>query len=358
MFKKLAVFVAAVFTLALGISSASAQETQTHVIDEVVAQVNDDVITLSDIKREMKNAVESLVESGKSKEEAQKLVDEKQGEMIANLINEALILQKAKDLGLDKDVEEQINQRLAQLMKDGGLKTVDQLYAEMEKQGVDPKDLKESWRRQAVRDMVLQKDVQAKIYWQANGTEVKAYYEGHKDKFVKPETVSFDELFLNYAGRDEAQVRTRAKQIYDQLKGGADFDKTVKEQADQPYLAAQTGGKVDKFPVAEIKEDKIAKALTGVKVGDYTLPIDIEQVGMAILKVTGREAKSSESTFDENAVRMAIVQEKAPQAQKDYFAKLRNDSYIKVSESYRPLVSPLLFADERKAASDAKNAKQ
>src|SRR6476619_6316051 len=115
-----------------------AQETQTKVVDEVVAQVNDGVITLSRIKREMKEIVEGEVQQGKKREDAQKAVDEKQGELIANLINEELLIQKAKEMGLDNEVEASLNMRLADIMKQYNLKTVDALYAEMEKNGVNP----------------------------------------------------------------------------------------------------------------------------------------------------------------------------------------------------------------------------
>lgn len=354
MVKKLAAFVFTAFVFSFALSTASAQETQSRVVDEVVAQVNDGVITLSMIKREMRDAVDSFVQQGKSKEEAQKMVDEKQGEMIANLINEELLIQKAKELGLEKDVEEQINQRLNEIMKQNNIKTVDALYAEMEKQGVDPKDLREDWRRQGTRDLVLQREVQSKLYWEPESKALRAYFDTHKDKFVKPETVSFSELFLSFAGRDEAQVRAKAKQIYDQLKAGADFDKVVKESGDPAYLAAQTKGKVDKFPVKDIADKKLVSALAGVKPGDYTLPFDVDQVGMAILKVDAREIPNGDAAFDEQAVRVAILQEKMPEAQKNYMAKLRGEAYIKVSESYRPIVSPILFADERKTTSSAK----
>ena len=350
MFKKLVALVFTALALVITGSSVSAQETQNKVVDEVVAQVNDGVITLSQVQREIKDVVDSLVQQGKTKEQAQKIVDEKQGEMIANLINEELLVQKAKEMGADKDAEQQVNQRLADLMKQYNIKTVDQLYAEMEKQGVDPKALREDWRRQATRDFVLQKEVQSKLYWQPNTTELKAYFEAHKDKFIKPETVSFSELFLGFAGRDEAAVRTKAKTLYDQLKAGADFAKIVKENGDPPTLTQGTG-KIEKFPVKDISDPKIAKAMVGVKAGDYTLPIEVDQLGIAILKIDGREQQSNDAAFEENAVRLAILQEKGPDAQKAYMAKLRNEAFIKVNETYRPIVSPILFADERKTTS-------
>src|SRR5436189_514047 len=132
-------FVTLSVLLMLGVSGFS-QETETRVIDEVVAQVNDGVITLSRVKREIKDAVDSFVQQGKTREEAQKLVNEKQGEMIATLINEELILQKGKEMGLEKDVEVAVNERLAEIMKQVNVKTVEALNAEMEKQGVNPAD--------------------------------------------------------------------------------------------------------------------------------------------------------------------------------------------------------------------------
>ncbi len=88
--------------------------------------------------------------------------------------------------------------------------------------------------------------------------------------------------------------------------------------------------------------------LKDVKIGGFTDPISADQVGVVILRVDAREKATGESYFDENAVRMAIVQEKAPEEQKKFFASLRVDSYIKISDSYRPIVSPILFADDRK----------
>src|SRR6476469_8301084 len=101
------------FTLILLRASFTAfgQESETKVVDEVVAQVNDGVITLSRIKRETKGVVDSYVQEGKPREDAQKMIDAKQGELIANLINEELLMQKAKELGLESDVDAQLNQR-------------------------------------------------------------------------------------------------------------------------------------------------------------------------------------------------------------------------------------------------------
>lgn len=323
------------------------QETETKVVDEVIAQVNDGVLTLSRVTREKKAIIDSMVQEGKPRADAERDLEGKQGEMIANLINEELLMQRAKEIGVDSDIETSINARFLEIMKQNKVSTLDELYKIMQGQGVDPEELRDIWRKQATRDRVIQRDLQSKLYWTPTEKEVHEYYEKNKARFTKPETVTLSELFLSFAGRDEASVRQKAAQLATSLKAGGDFEKAVVENSDRQD-AAKTKGKTDPVPVSEL-DPKFANAIKDLKTGGVSAPIEVDNVGIEILRVDERSAASNESSFDEQAVRMAILQEKLPTAQKEYFAKLRDDAYIKVSDAYRPLVSPILFADERKA---------
>lgn len=333
--------------IALAAISTFAQETETKVVDEVVAQVNEGVITLSRVKREAKDIVDAKVEGGAKREDAQKEVDEKQGEMIANLINEELLIQKAKELGFDNDIEATLNQRFVEIMKQYNLKTLDALYEEMRKQNVDPQEMREIWRKQATRDRVIQREVQSKLYWGYNSKQLKDYYEKNKDKFTKKETISLSEIFLNFAGRDEASVREKAKSLVAELRSGGDFVKAVTDNSDRTN-AAQSKGKVDPIPLKDL-DPKFATAVKDVKTGGFADPIEIEGVGITILRVDERTAASKESEFNEEAVRAAKMNDEVVPEQKKFMSELRENSYIKISETYRPVVSPILFADERKA---------
>ena len=328
---------------------ALAQENDVKVIDEVVAVVNDGVITLSGVKRELKEAVDAKVKEGMKREDAQKLVDEKQGELIANLINEELLVQKAKELGVEKDVEANLNARMVQIMKQQNFKTLDQLYEAMRKEGLDPEDIRDIWRKQAIRDEVVRREVQSKVYWEPTGSKLKEYYEAHKAMFTKPETVTLSEIFLNFAGQTPESVRTRANDLAKRIKGGADFVKLALANSEAQDVS-QTKGLLGTTSIKDLEQQcpACATAIKGVKAGEITNPFE-DDIGIHIVHVDSREAASSESQFDENAVRSAMLEEKFPDAMKKYMAKLREDSYIKINETYRPLVSPLLFADERSA---------
>jgi parvulin-like peptidyl-prolyl isomerase len=209
------------------------------------------------------------------------------------------------------------------------------------------------WRRQAIREMLIQREVHSKLYWEPTAKDVKDYFEKNRAKFTKPETVTLSEIFLAFAGRDEAAVREKAKQLVTQLRGGADFQKLAVENSDKPE-AATTKGKVDTFEVKQL-DTKFADAIKGLNKGGITEPIPIEDIGLTILRVDERTAASPESHFDERNVRMAMMSEKAPARVKEFMSKLREGSYIKINDTYRPLVAPILFEEERKEKTATKS---
>lgn len=339
----------AIFVIAILVFSNAvvfAQESETKVVDEVVAQVNDGVITLSQVRREMNETIDSFVKEGKTPEEARTMVEAKQGELIAGIINEELLMQKGKDLGVDADVDAQINQRFVEIMKQQKIKTLDALYEAMKATNVDPQGIRDMWRKQITRELVMQREVSSKVYLGLAPKEIKAYYEANKAKFTKPETISMSEIFLGFAGRDETAVREKAKQLVTQLRAGADFVKLAAENSDRPNVK-DTKGKVGTLNVKEL-DKTFAEPLKNVKVGGISEPIELPE-GIEILRVDERANATSESVFNEEEVRKAIAYERLPEEQKKFMTTLRQDAYIKIGESYRPMVSPILFADERKA---------
>lgn len=328
--------------LVFSVFSALAQENEPVVIDEVVAQVNDGVLTLSRINREMKDFIESLVQQGKKPEEAKVEIEGKKGELIANLINEELLVQKGKEIGVEGDVESQVNQRFLQIMKEQNIKTLEALYKAMRDQGVNPEEIREIWRKQITKEAVLYREVDQKVYWGLTIKELRAYWEANKQKFTKPEMVTLSEIFLNFAGRDENAVREKAKQLVERLRKGEDFEKLAVENSDRSDVQ-QNKGKAGKFRADELNE-KLGPPIKKTAVGGVTDPIEITE-GIEIIRVDAREEASNESFFDEDAVRRVLAMERIPGERKKFMTELRKDAYIELAESYRALVLPFLNKD-------------
>lgn len=316
-------------------------------VDEVVAQVNDGVITLSRVRREMDTIIEAEIAEGKTKEQATTEIKAKQGELIAGIINEELLLQKGKELGIEPDAEAAVNQRFVEIMRQQNLKSLEALYDMMAKQGLDPQSVRENWRRQIIKDLVMRREVDAKTYWGWSSKEIKDYYEKNKAKFTKPETLTLSEIFLSFAGRDENAVRDKAKLLVKELRAGGDFAKIAVENSDRQDVK-DTKGSVGTITVPELKRinEKFIEPLAATKVGGISEPVETVE-GIEIFRVDARTEASKESVFDESEVRNAMTIDVIPEKRKEYLSELRKESYIKLNDTYRPLVSPILQAETK-----------
>ena len=326
-------------------SLALAQEGDMQVVDEVIAQVNDDVITLSMLKREIKERVAALMQNGMSEQLANEEVAKTRNELIATLVNEQLLLQKGKELEMTQKVEDEVNHRFAQIAKDQNIPTIEQLKKAMLESGIVYEDMRQTMRAEIMKQAVLQEEVDSKIFWNATVPELHKYFDEHKDKFRKPESVTISEIFLGIAGKNEPEVKAKADKLTAQLRGGADFGalaaaNSEREDQNGERSAPKDKGKVGTFVVPELRDD-IAGAIKVVKVGAVSDPLKSEG-GYQILRVDERVPGSDIAVFNENKVREAMTVERSPQKRLDYLQNLRNEAYIKISENYYAGVAPLL----------------
>ena len=353
-------FIFAIAVLSLAPVTVLAQEGEAQVVDEVIAQVNDDVITLTMLKRESKERVESLKQAGKTEQEAQAEVSKHQADLIATLINERLLLQKGKELDLANDIEAEVNRRMLDIAREQGINSIEKLYQVMRDTGLDPENIKQTMRAEMMKQAVFQNEVDRKVYLSFSPDDVKKYFEAHKDKFLTPESIDLSEIFLNSEGKDDNAVKARAVELVAQLRAGAEFKSVASANSEREKngqrTAPQDGGEVGSFEVPNLRED-LEASLRNVKVGGVTDPIKIPG-GYQILRVNTRTPKGTTATFNDNQVREAMMLEKSQPERDKYMQDLRNEGFIRVSDTYAESVLPLLKLTPPKAAkSSEKNEK-
>lgn len=354
-----ATFGAAIFVL--GTPSALAQEGELQVVDEVIAQINDDVITLSMLRRESKERLDSLKQGGMSEQQAAEEVSKRQAELIATLINEALLLQKGKEMDLASEVEAEVNRRMYEVAKEQGIPTIEKLEAAMRENGIVPEETRRTLRVEIMKQQVIQQEVDRKIFFGLTMDELKKYFQAHPEKFRKPETVTISEIFLSEAGKNPAEVKARVLELLRQLRAGADFGALASANSERELngvrLGPQNKGKVGTFEVPNLRED-IAAAVKNVAAGAVSEPLHNND-GYQLLRVDERTAGSDTPTFNENQVREAITIERTPKAREDYLKSLRDDAYIKLSKDYLATVGPLLnLAPEKTADSSSPSGRK
>ena len=337
--------VAAFLALAfLAPSTAFAQEGEMTVVDEVIVQINDDVITLSQLKREMKELVDELKRSGKTEQQAQEEVAKRQSEMIATLINEKLLLQKGKEMDIANDIEAEVNRRMLGIANEQGITSIEKLYEAMRASGYNPDDVRRTMRTEMMKRAVLEQEVDRRVYLGFSSEEVKKYYEANPDKFRKPESIKLSEIYLSTTGKDPAAVKARAMELVAQIRAGSEFRAIAAANSEREKngqrTAPQDGGSVGEFDVPNLR-DELLNALKDVKTGGVSEPIQLAD-GYQIIRVDARTPGAATPTFNDSRVREAMLMERQGKERETYLQTLRNEAFIKVTEAYRAGVDPLL----------------
>lgn len=318
-----------------------AQEGEPVVIDEVIAQVNDGIVTLSQVKREMKERVAASVQGGMPEKDANAEVEKRKFELIAILINEQLLLQKGKELDFTQRVEDEVNKRMLQVARDNHLKSMEELCQAMKESGMSCEDTRRTMRIEIMKQAVMESEVDSVVFYRWTTDELHKYFDAHKDKFVKPESVELSEIFLGLAGKPEADVKAQADKLVGQLRAGADFCTLAQAYSERP-----PGGdgkkpcKVGLFQSPDLRAD-LATAIKDVKVGGISNPLKSDE-GYQILRVDARNAGSNVAAFNENQVRGAMTEEIIEKEREKYLQNLRNEGYINIAANYKKDVEPLL----------------
>jgi peptidyl-prolyl cis-trans isomerase SurA len=350
--RALAFFFAAA-ALALAASPARAQEEGVPVVlDEPIVQVNGDVIMLSQLKRQNDEFREVLTKQrGLSPQEAEKQIAERQPEIIFNLINESLLMQKGKELPrLDEEIEAEVNREVLRVANQTGLKTLEELEAALRQEGLALSDIRDTLRRQYTRQAVLQREVDAKIFYGLTDAELRKFYDANRDKF---QSVTLSEIYLGLAGRSDADLQARAKQIVAQARGGADFGELAVKHSEREEkgerVAPKTKGRLEDngkprwFLINDLNK-QVAEAIKGLKAGGVSEPVKLEE-GYLILRVN-----ETDDSFKENFVRQMILTERSDKERDAYLRTLRQDAYIKPATGYKEVIQPLLDKDKTETA--------
>jgi len=303
---------------------------------------------LSQLKRENNEFRETLTKQrGMTPEQAEAEIQKRQPEIILNLINEALLVQKGKDTPrLPEEIEAEVNREVLRVARSSNIPSIEELEEAMRREGMILADIKETLRRQFMRQAVLRNEVDAKIYYGLTEKELREYYDAHRDRFI---SVTLSEIFLSLAGRTEEEVKAKAADLAKRARAGASFEELVEKNSEHEQtkktkgVLAEPDGKTRWFLVSELSSE-VAGAVKGLKAGGVSEPVKTDE-GYMVLRVNERD-----DSFKENFVRGALTQERSEKEHEKYLRTLRNEAYIKPADAFKDAIQPILEKDKRPTA--------
>src|SRR5262245_47184180 len=254
----------------LGANVACAQEGDSKPIDEVIVRVNAAVIMRSGFENQQRELLEELKKQKLSPEELEKQFNEWKPRILDDLINNQLLVQRAKDLSINVDA--QVNQQILRIMKEYNCDSDKCLEQKMREAGYDIEEFKRIFGENFSREAVLGQEVYRKLLMSQTEKDKREFYEKNKETYTEPGEVTLSNIFIAF-GKDQDKALARAKEIVAQARAGAVDFKTLAQKYTES--AAGKDGTLGTFKIPDLKPE-VKAAVENSKAGDVTDPIKLE----------------------------------------------------------------------------------
>jgi peptidyl-prolyl cis-trans isomerase SurA len=346
------------------------------VVEEIVARVNNEIVTHTEYIRSRDQLKQEIQQQDPAN--ADRIFSEKQRDVLRDLIDQQLLLQKGKDLGITGDTE--LIKRLDEMRKQMNLETMEDLEKAAEAQGASYEDFKQTMRNQIITQRVIGQEVGSKLAM--NKDDEKKFYEQHRAEMEHPEQVRLSEILIApktpakpAASRDAkpepqseaeteaglAAAKAKAEDLLDQIHKGAKFEDLAKKYSDGP--SAKEGGDLSYFKRGTMPKELDDKVFA-LKAGEVSDVIRTKQGYVILLAAEHQMAGIPSLKEAEPRIQDALYMQKLQPALRAYLTTLREQAYIDYKTGYvdtgasTKQTKPVETADKEAGAKKLKKKKK
>ena len=288
--------------------------TFSQLLDRIVAVVNDDVITLS----ELKEAVKQLTHLSDPSPEIKRRV-------LEDLINNRLAAQQAEKLGIEVK-DEEIEMAVQELLKQNGI-TLEGLKEDLAKEGLSYEEYKNWLKQQIIKTKLISLEVQGKVT--VTEEEMMRYYKTHQNEYEGYTEFHLRHILLSFpnAPEEEEKIKQMQTEIIKQLQSGVSFAALAQEYSQAP--TAEEGGDLgwikEKDLVLEIKI-----ALKPLKPGEFTPWLKTKMGYQLVQLVEKKQILAKPFAEVKKDIYQILYRQKVEERYKRWLEQLREKAYIKV----------------------------
>jgi peptidyl-prolyl cis-trans isomerase SurA len=297
-----------------------------EVVDRIIAYVNDDIITLSELNERTNAFVAARRQNPFLREEEQSL-EKIRRDMLDYLINQRLAAQEVARLKISVS-EEDVDEAIDRIMEENRL-TQETLEAELRKDGRTLADLREQIKKSMEEKKLVSREVRSKTV--ITTEMIQAYYQDHIEQFEGRKRWRIQDIYLPFTPTDTPEERTYlrkvAKQILERLRSDGDFSSLAKRFSQGP--GAEAGGDLGFFSKGEL-EPVLEAAVEALKPGQVSPDIETTR-GIHIIKLIEVDEAPAKSLAEvESTIRDLLYQRELDFRYKEWLSGLRERSYVRI----------------------------
>jgi parvulin-like peptidyl-prolyl isomerase len=300
-------------------------------VEEIIAKVNGDILTRSEIDRDRKQMEAELRARGMNPAQIQQVVAERSKDLLRERIDGMLLVQKAKELNISVDAE--VSKALAEMQVQSKISDPEKFQAFVREQlNMSYEDYRNEMRNHLLRQRVLREQVGRNI--NIPRAEVEKYYKEHQNEFMRDERVFLREILISTEGKDGAALAAaekKAKDLADRAKKGERFGELARQNSDS--VTKEDYGALGGFKKGEL-DPQIELAVFNQDRGFVTDPIKRSN-GFLILRVEEKH-KAGQASLDEveNDVMERLYMPRFQPEVRKYLTQLRYEAFLEIKPGY------------------------
>ncbi len=291
-------------------------------LDRIVAVVNKEVITWSELYKTMEYEATDKIR-GLNEQERLKIFKDNEKIFLEQLIDQKFQIQEAERLGYEVTKEE-INEAIENIKNKYSL-TDNEFEASIKKEGMTFEEYKEKLSEQILISKFLNRQIRSKIV--ISDEEIKRYIELNKDKLDNSDSFRIRQIFFKNPLRDEDRIKVeeKAKLIIQKLNEGEDFSTLAKEFSEDP--SSKIGGDLGLIK-KNLLANEFIKVLSQLEVGQVSEPFWTDN-GLHIIKLEEKVTAKSNEQIKED-IRQQLLEIKFAEKYRDYIKSLREKARIDI----------------------------
>jgi peptidyl-prolyl cis-trans isomerase SurA len=300
-------------------------------VEQIVAKVNGDIITRTELDRELQQLEAGLRARGAKPEQIQKEVEARQPDLLRDRIDALLLIQRGKDLNLN--VDQEVSRYLGQIQSQNKIADPDKFQAWIREQtGMSFEDFRSETRNGILSQRVIGQEVSSKI--NIPRAEVEKYYEEHKDEFVRKERIFLREIFVSNEGRTMEEAEKKATELLNRARRGERFAELARDNSDS--VSAPEGGAMPPFERAgDFALDATIAEQVWDKPRNHITDLIKRENGFLILRVEMQHREGlAELDEVENEVREKLYEPRVRPRIREYLTELRRDAFLEIREGW------------------------
>jgi len=293
------------------------------VVEEIVAIVNDEIITISQYRQQFAIQIQQLRAQNLSREDYDKAYGQLKSELLNAMITDMLLLQQAREKNLN--VNEELKNNIANIKKQNNFSSDEDLRRAVEQQGISFDQWKKQYEDELLKELVMVQEVYRSIV--LDESEVVQYYKQHPKEFTVPAEFKVHAIYLAGEGRMPQALEDLKAQISAKLKAGEAFPDVAAALSDPPLKEAK--GDLGTFKKGEL-DRTLEEAAEKMKAGETGAWISAKN-GWYLLRLDDKK-ESYQKTFDEarNEVTDKLTRERRQKKAEEYLNSLKGQSFIKI----------------------------